>query len=124
MQSHPPKSHAQSMTDLKERGYTEDFQVIKEGLKALGSGKIYQEKDVKIIEHHRFEGVTNPDDMSIVYGLETSDGTKGILSDAYGVYSDPVIGNFITSVEKLASSAQVGNEAANEESSVQKNMRK
>jgi hypothetical protein len=124
MESQPPKSHAQSTDDLKERGFTEDFQVLKEGLKAIGSGKIYQEKDVKILEHHRFEGVSNPDDMSIVYGIEASDGTKGILSDAYGTYSDPVVANFITNVEKLADSAQTSDgHAANQESSQQKKVR-
>ncbi|MES2767429.1 MAG: phosphoribosylpyrophosphate synthetase [Bacteroidota bacterium] len=123
MESQPPKSHAQSTDDLKDRGYTEDFQVIKEGLKAINSGKVYQEKDVKILEHHRFEGVSNPDDMSIVYGIETCDGTKGILSDAYGTYSDPVVANFITSVEKMSDSAEAGGHAASQESSQQKKVK-
>jgi hypothetical protein len=120
MDSQPPKSHSQSTEDLEARGFTENFQVIKEGLKALNSGKVYQEKDVKIVEHHRFEGVSNPDDMSIVYGLETSDGTKGILSDAFGVYSDPLVSNFISTVEKLADSAEADGHAASQESSQQK----
>ncbi len=55
--------------------------------------------------------------MSIVYGLETCDGTKGILSDAYGVYADPLISGFITSVEKSGNTAENDGHAVSKETS-------
>ena len=52
-----------------------------------------------IIEHHRFEGVSDPDDMSVVYGIEANDGTRGVLVDAYGVYADPRVSELLKSVK-------------------------
>ena len=37
--------------------------------------------------------------MSVVYAIETSDGIRGTLTDAFGVYSDPDVSNFIDKVE-------------------------
>jgi hypothetical protein len=41
-----------------------------------------------IVEHHRFEGMSDPDDSSVVYALEASNGLKGLLVDAYGAYAN------------------------------------
>jgi hypothetical protein len=39
-------------------------------------------------EVHRFEGMTNPDDSSILMAIQSTSGIKGILVDAYGVYAE------------------------------------
>ena len=39
----------------------------------------------------RFEGISDPDDMAIVYAIE-GDHVRGTLTDAYGVYADPETG--------------------------------
>jgi hypothetical protein len=39
-------------------------------------------------EFYRFEGMTNPDDSSILFAISSSDGLKGTLGDAYGVYAE------------------------------------
>jgi hypothetical protein len=44
-----------------------------------------------IRDYQRFEGVSDPDDMSIVYALESADGTRGALVDAFGVYASPAV---------------------------------
>jgi hypothetical protein len=48
------------------------------------------------VEH--FAGVSDPDDMSVVYAIETRDGVRGTLTGAFGVYSDPDGGAFIAGV--------------------------
>ena len=82
-------------------GYREQFAVDEEGLKTFHSGRHYVAHDVKIMNFYRFEGNSDPEDNSIMYFLETSDGIKGILVDAYGAYADSKVAAFIVQVEKL-----------------------
>lgn len=77
---------------LRRRGFTDHFKVSGRKLLALEAGKRFLPRDVVIREYHRFEGVSDPDDMAIVYGVEGRGGTKGVLTDAYGVYADPAVG--------------------------------
>jgi hypothetical protein len=50
------------------------------------------------VEHHRFEGVSDPDDLSVVYAREANDGTRGALTDAYGTYVNPHLSAFLKKV--------------------------
>ena len=98
---------------LEEKGYTEQFRVEKSVLQSLtDKKKKYKPKDVKAVNFYRFEGPSNPDDMSILYAIETVDGTKGTLIDAYGVYSDDDTGAFMQDVDinKKVSSRWTGQE--------------
>ena len=61
------------------------------GLRAAEGGKTYRADELTIREFHRFEGISDPDDMSIVYAIESRDGTRGTLVDAFGVYSNPAV---------------------------------
>ena len=67
-------------------------------MRALDGGEAFGPGQVLIREWHRFEGVSDPDDMAIVYALETVDGTRGTLVDAFGAYSDPAISAFMENV--------------------------
>ena len=85
--------------NLEKYGYTEQFRVEKGKLIGTESKKSYKPKDVKGVNFYRFEGISDPDDMSILYAIETSDGCKGTLTDAYGQYSDDETGEFMKQVE-------------------------
>ena len=54
--------------------------------------------DLMIEKTERYEGDSNPDDMSIIYAITSESGTKGILLDAYGTYANPQISEFIKDV--------------------------
>jgi hypothetical protein len=84
---------------LETYGYTEQFRVEKGKLVGINSKKVYKPKDVKAVNFYRFEGISDPDDMSILYAIETCDGCKGTLTDAYGRYSDEATGEFMKQVE-------------------------
>jgi hypothetical protein len=85
--------------ELKRRGFVERFGVTAGRLRALGSGRVFDPEDLTIREYHRFEGVSDPDDASIVYAIETRNGTKGVLVHAFGLYANPEIGRLLESVE-------------------------
>jgi len=82
-------------------GYTTNFKVDEEGLVAVEEGKHYQPDQVHIKNFFRFEGASDPGDNSILYAIELDNGVKGTLMDAYGSYSDPLIGKFIKQVEDM-----------------------
>ncbi|MDB5210965.1 MAG: hypothetical protein JWQ30_1792 [Sediminibacterium sp.] len=88
-------------TKLLADGYKEEFTVSDNILKALSTGKQYSPTEVKIINFFRFEGQTDPADSSIMYVLETNDGTKGTLVDAYGADADVDKTLFIREVENI-----------------------
>lgn len=88
------------MNRLEQKGYTEQFRVEKKRLKSVNNDKkSYKPEDVKAVNFFRFEGISDPDDMSILYAIETSDGTKGTLVDAYGRYSDEDTSTFMQDVD-------------------------
>jgi hypothetical protein len=94
------------MRDLTEHldyavkhGYDQSFQVTPEGLRSLTSSKLYMPEDLLIVNFFRYEGISDPEDNSILYIIETNDGARGTLVDAYGAYSDPEVENFMKSVK-------------------------
>jgi hypothetical protein len=88
--------------ELKERGYKEDFRVEKDGLRTYeNDAKVYKPDEVKITNFYRFEGVSDPGDMTVLYVIETSDGVKGTLSDGYGPYASEEVSKFIVQVQEI-----------------------
>jgi hypothetical protein len=80
-----------AVDELARRGFTERFRVVGGHLRALGTGEVLKTEDLLIREFHRFEGISDPDDMAIVYALESRGGIHGTVVDAYGVYADPAM---------------------------------
>ena len=95
------KTLVSCMNSLQEKGYKENFVMDEKGLKGMESEKIYQPEDIKITDFYRFEGESDPGDNSILYAIETSDGVKGTLTDAYGPYADARTNKFIRNVEEI-----------------------
>ena len=89
---------AGAIEQLARRGFTESLSVVGNRLRGVETRKTFRPEDVVIREYRRFEGVSDPDDMSIVYAIETDIGTRGTLVDAYGVYSDPDVSAFLSTV--------------------------
>ncbi len=86
--------------DLSKEGYSEQFQV-KEGKLCTSDDKVsFASNEVTIIKHYRFEGESDPADMSILYAIETKDGRKGMLVDAFGTYADKGTSDFMKAVEE------------------------
>jgi hypothetical protein len=102
---------------LTQEGFTENFVPKSTGIEAPSSGKLYVPSEVKIVNFYRFEGESDPADNSVVYAIETNDGTKGLLIDAYGgPYVNQKVGQFIKEVEEIGKKAHtdVGPNCKNE----------
>jgi hypothetical protein len=83
---------------LVDRGFTAHFGVVGDRLRAFDTGKTFRPQELIIREFQRFEGVSDPDDMAIVYAIESTDGTRGSLVDAFGTYASPTVSAFLRDV--------------------------
>jgi len=95
------KSLTSCLRRMINEGYTEDFKVTGDGLEASQHRRQYHPDQINVVNFFRFEGESDPDDNAILYVIETNDGTKGTLVDAYGVYHDAKVTSFMQEVEKI-----------------------
>jgi hypothetical protein len=95
------KSLASCLNQIILDGFTEDFQVNEEGLYGINNKATFQPQQIKVVNFFRFEGMSDPDDNAVLYVIETTDGTKGTLIDAYGIYNDPRIARFMKQVTDM-----------------------
>lgn len=90
------------MSKAVKNGYTEQFKVGSRGFHTAEEGsKTYAPEEISVINFYRFEGESDPGDNSILYVVETADGKKGTLVDAYGPYADPKVTAFMQQVEDI-----------------------
>ncbi len=82
---------AEAIEFVERLGYTHEFVPRQEGLKDLATGKIYRAEQLAIRDVYRFEGFTDPDDLSVLFVLEADDGVRGWVSDAFGPYASPLL---------------------------------
>jgi hypothetical protein len=79
---------SEAINDLKKRGYNEDFNLTPTCLQCASLNLQLHPEDFKVDEFYRFEGMSNPDDNSIIFAISSKTGVKGTLIDAYGMYAE------------------------------------
>lgn len=79
---------SEALADLKKRGYIHDFNLHPHWIECPPLNTQLKLTEFHVDEVHRFEGMTNPDDSSILMAIQSTSGIKGILVDAYGVYAE------------------------------------
>jgi hypothetical protein len=89
---------AEAVRTLEQRGFSANFELIGKTFRAVESGKTFKPEDLTIVEHYRFEGASDPEELAVVYAIEAADGTRGILVDAYGAYANPDLSAFLKDV--------------------------
>ena len=78
-----------ALNGLKKRGYTIDFNLAFDYIKCVDSGVCLSPSEFEITEYYRFEGISNPADSSVVYAIESIEGSmRGALVTGYGMYSE------------------------------------
>ena len=81
---------SQATNDLQKRGFEHDFNLERDKIYCKQLKMHYRPKEFNVVEVYRFEGMSNPDDNSVVYAIETGNGDKGLLVDAYGAYAESI----------------------------------
>ncbi|CAG5005428.1 hypothetical protein DYBT9275_03580 [Dyadobacter sp. CECT 9275] len=97
-----PDTLIERLEELKERGFTYDFNLTAHALevhKGDGISLTLSPDDFNIVEVYRFEGMSNPSDTSILYAIESCDGLKGTLVSSYGVYADAMSNEMIRKLD-------------------------
>ncbi|NEN25448.1 phosphoribosylpyrophosphate synthetase [Cryomorpha ignava] len=82
---------SQAINDLVKRGYTANLSLSaeKDCLICHSPTMELSPDDFEIDEVYRFDGMTNPSDESIVYGISSKKHEiKGVIVNSYGVYAD------------------------------------
>ena len=95
------KDMAECVEKITKDGYTHNFRATEEGLVCNETEEIFKPEQVKIKNFFRFEGMSDPEDNSILYAIETDNGLKGTLVDSYGAASDTNVDEFIKAVENI-----------------------
>ena len=79
----------EATNDLMKRGYTENLSLEGDTVDDKDKNIHMTADDIEIDEFYRFEGASNPDDMSIVYAVTSKKyNLKGVLVNAFGTYAD------------------------------------
>jgi len=81
-------------------GYKNSYRFKEGRLVDNQTGKVYKPTDIFIVAEHRFEGFTNPDDLSILYVIETKNDSAGTLLVGYGPSANLELAEFFTAVPK------------------------
>ena len=82
---------SETVEGLKKDGYTLDFNIRKDCVVCSQTDTSLSPDDFEIDKVYRFEGPSNPDDEAVVYAISSPRfGVKGVLVNAYGIYSDDI----------------------------------
>lgn len=80
---------SQTINALVELGYSLDFNIKEECLVCNKTNTQLSSDDFQIDKLYRFEGMTDPEDQSILYAISsTVFNVKGLLVNSYGMDSD------------------------------------
>lgn len=91
---------------LYSMGFIENFRVRKGKLVASSDEQSFEANQLKISNFYRFEGNSDPSDNAILYAIETDDGRRGMLVDAYGADADIAIGEFVKQITDIDKKTQ------------------
>ena len=77
-----------AIDEFEKKGYTHQYRYEDGALIDLETHNRYKPEDITIIKELRYEGMSDPDDLSILYILEAKDDSKGTFLMAYGPSAD------------------------------------
>ncbi|WP_347052052.1 hypothetical protein [Flavobacterium olei] len=101
MKREDSKHETDNIKIYQEEGYTANYLFQNDHLVNAETKEIYNPEDIFIVAHHRYEGMSDPDDMSILYVIETKkDNQKGTHLLGYGPMADLEEAEFFKDIPK------------------------
>lgn len=88
------------LNQYQQKGYTVNFRVEDHKLIASGEDVSFSPEQVSIVAEHRYEGMSNPSDQSILYVIKTVGDYKGTIINAYGPTANLEVHEFMESIPK------------------------
>ena len=93
------KTLSEVMEVLRQRGYTEDFNLLEVSASYTPDKHCFNINDLVIDKIYRFTGQNDPDDEAILYAMHNkSDGAKGVFVNGYGTYTDTKADEIISKI--------------------------
>jgi hypothetical protein len=80
---------AHAVESLKQQGYTLTFELDGDLITEKSVNLKEAPENFKIVQSYTHDAGTDPGSESTIYALESSEGHKGLLIVAYGMYADP-----------------------------------
>ncbi len=97
---HDYDSLSTCINDLQKRGYDTDLEVNDRGLVSRVREEPLDPAQFTIDEFYRFEGTSDPADMSIVYAISSEElGIKGLIVNAFGTYASGVVNKMVSRLD-------------------------
>ncbi len=91
-----------AVNGLQARGYTLNFNLMKDFLHCAEHELELYPADFHIDEVHRFEGETDPADAAVVYAISSEKhDAKGVLVDGYGVSAGAVSADILAKLHRF-----------------------
>lgn len=86
---------AEATENLRQKGFTTNFKVNNKNLLEDDKKSTFKSSEVQLLEFHRFEGMSNPADSSILYAVKTDSGKKGVVIDSFGADGSEITSAFM-----------------------------
>ena len=93
-----PKHEIDKIIEYANQGYTSNYKIKEDKICDIENDISFGSDEVHIVDEYRYEGMSNPNDMSILYILEGPGKSKGTLLLPYGPNADAELGWFMKEV--------------------------
>lgn len=94
------KSEKEYIRVYEEKGYVSTFHFKNGRLINSKTKNNYAPSDLYIVAENRYEGMSNPSDMSILYVIETNKDEKGTFLMEFGPMADLDVAEFFKNIPK------------------------
>ncbi len=98
--NHKMYTERERIEQLKAKGFYADYDIRDGALVNLKTWDTFPREEVQLVEEYRFEGMSNPADMSILYALETATGERGTVLVNYGPNTAPDVVQFFKNLDQ------------------------